>query len=48
MMEKRPMDYVECDCSKCDKKVACPHVGAFRRLPKEIGGLGLCKNLPKK
>lgn len=33
-----------CDCSKC-KRRNCPHRGAFRRLPREEGGLGLCPNL---
>ena len=43
--DTRPMDIKECDCRKCQYKTDCPHNGAFRRLPKEIGGLGLCKNL---
>ena len=39
-------DYqMKCDCSKCKSK--CIHVNAFRRLPREVGGLGLCKNLNK-
>ena len=44
--KKKPKDYTECDCSKC--KDTCIHKDAYRRLPTEIGGLGLCKNLKKK
>lgn len=44
--KKKPKDYTECDCSKC--KNICIHKDAYRRLPTEIGGLGLCKNLKKK
>lgn len=33
-----------CDCSEC-KRRNCPHRDAFRRLPREKGGLGLCPNL---
>lgn len=29
------------DCIGCTKK-DCPHRNAFRRLPRELGGLGLC------
>lgn len=36
-----------CNCSKCKCKSKCMHSEAFRRLPREIGGLGLCKNLNK-
>lgn len=32
------------NCKYCDKK-DCPHRDAYRRLPREVGGLGLCKNL---
>lgn len=32
-----------CDCSHCDKQ--CIHKDAFRRLPTDIGGLGLCEKL---
>ena len=39
--KKKPKDYTECDCSKC--KNTCIHKDAYRRLPTEIGGLGLCK-----
>jgi hypothetical protein len=39
-----PKDVEECDCSKCESE-SCPHRGAFRRLPRIIGGLGLCPNL---
>ena len=45
MKDKKPMDFPECDCSKCQQKDTCIHNGAYRRLPQEIGGLGLCKNL---
>ena len=39
-------DYqTKCDCSKCEHK--CIHANAFRRLPREVGGLGLCKKLNK-
>ena len=47
MTDKKPSDYKECDCSKCEHKENCIHKGAYRRLPQEIGGLGLCKNLKK-
>ncbi|RJO60701.1 MAG: hypothetical protein C4542_08505 [Dehalococcoidia bacterium] len=30
------------DCGDCDFKDGCIHAGAFRRLPEEEGGLGLC------
>jgi len=43
---KRPSDFTECNCGKCINP--CIHKGAYRRLPKEIGGLGLCENLNKK
>lgn len=36
--------YQKCYCPNCDK-ANCPHKGAFRRLPKIDGGLGLCPNL---
>ena len=36
--------YQKCYCPDCDK-ANCPHKGAFRRLPKIDGGLGLCPNL---
>ena len=36
---------VHCNCSEC--KNSCIHHDAFRRLPKEIGGLGLCENIQK-
>ena len=44
---KKPADYIECDCSKCQHKETCIHKDAYRRLPEEVGGLGLCKNLKK-
>ena len=31
-----------------NKRKVCIHKDAYRRLPTEIGGLGLCKNLKKK
>lgn len=43
MEKKKPKDYVKCNCSKCNNQ--CIHKNAYRRLPKEVGGLGLCKNL---
>ena len=42
---KKPSDFIECDCLKCSQKESCIHKDAYRRLPKEVGGLGLCKNL---
>lgn len=33
-----------CNCTNCDRQ-GCVHRGAFRRLPKDEGGLGLCYNL---
>ncbi len=47
MTDKKPSDFKECDCSVCQHKDDCIHKGAYRRLPEEIGGLGLCKNLKK-
>lgn len=46
-MNKKPMDYSICDCWKCEHQETCIHKDAFRRLPREVGGLGLCKNLSK-
>lgn len=37
--------YEKCDCSKCINP--CIHKNAYRRLPMDVGGLGLCKNLNK-
>lgn len=31
------------NCRYC-KNIDCPHRDALRRLPRECGGLGLCKN----
>ena len=45
--DKKPSDFPECDCSKCQYQDGCIHREAYRRLPEEIGGLGLCKNLKK-
>ena len=42
-----PQEVVECDCRKCEHKATCVHDGCYRRLPKVIGGLGLCRNLKK-
>lgn len=47
LTNKKPSDFPECDCSKCQHKEGCIHRGAYRRLPEEIGGLALCKNLKK-
>ena len=44
---KKPSDYQECNCCRCERK-ECIHRGAYRRLPQEIGGLGLCPNLKAK
>ena len=40
---KKPKEIKECDCTQCKRN--CKHRDSFRRLPKEIGGLGLCPNL---
>jgi len=32
-------------CNDCPDKINCIHKDAFRRMPKEIGGLGLCPKL---
>ena len=39
-------EYQECDCTKCKNK-DCVHRGAYRRVPRIDGGLGLCPNLSK-
>lgn len=44
MADKRPSDYPECNCSKCQQKENCIHKDAYRRLPYEIGGLGFVRN----
>lgn len=36
-----------CNCIKCEEKKDCIHEGAFRRLPKCEGGLGLCPKLKR-
>ena len=41
---KKPLDYTECNCCRCERE-ECIHREAYRRLPQEIGGLGLCPNL---
>jgi len=33
-----------CYCPKCEK-TECIHRDTYRRMPREIGGLGLCPNL---
>lgn len=33
------------NCEICERANDCIHKGAFRRLPRSEGGLGLCKNL---
>lgn len=38
-------EYQKCDCTKCSDKKECIHNGAYRRIPKIDGGLGLCPNL---
>lgn len=37
--------YKACYCPKCEKRKDCIHSGAFRRVPKIDGGLGLCPRL---
>ncbi|MCQ2753841.1 MAG: hypothetical protein MJ231_02210 [bacterium] len=32
-----------CNCAKCEDK--CIHEVCYRRLPVEVGGLGLCERL---
>jgi len=34
-----------CNCTDCNKKADCTHKDAYRRMPKEIGGLALCPKL---
>ena len=46
MSKLKPKDYTECDCSICVRP--CVHKDSYRRLPAEIGGLELCKNLSRK
>lgn len=36
--------YQKCDCSKC-RRENCIHREAYRCMPTEVGGLGLCPNL---
>lgn len=33
------------NCRHCDRADGCPHRDAYRRLPRERGGLGLCPRL---
>ena len=37
-------EFQKCNCTQCDKE-NCVHRGAFRRVPRIDGGLGLCPNL---
>lgn len=39
--------YQKCNCSVC-KRENCIHRESYRRIPKEVGGLGLCPNLKAK
>jgi hypothetical protein len=36
-----------CYCPKCGEKESCIHCEAYRRMPIEVGGLGLCPKLKK-
>ena len=36
--------FKKCNCSECDRE-NCIHREAFRRMPVEVGGLGLCPTL---
>ena len=38
-------EFQKCDCSKCNQQKSCIHSGAYRRVPRIDGGLGLCPNL---
>lgn len=38
-------EYKRCYCPDCNKKENCIRAGAFRRMPKVDGGLGLCPRL---
>lgn len=38
------IDCSKCKCSNCDYE-PCIHREAYRRLPVEVGGLGLCPRL---
>lgn len=38
--------FLMCDCSVCKKE--CIHRESYRRMPEEVGGLGLCPNLKAK
>jgi hypothetical protein len=40
-------EYVKCYCPDC-KRENCKHRGAYRRMPENTGGLGLCPNLKEK
>ena len=48
ILKKHDFEWIyrrRCNCKGCDKKLDCIHKDAFRRMPKEIGGLGLCPKL---
>ena len=34
-----------CNCHHCDRAAVCLHRDAYRRLPRERSGLGLCPRL---
>ena len=36
--------YLKCYCPDCTRE-NCIHREAYRRMPREVGGLGLCPNL---
>ena len=38
----------ECECCLCECNDNCVHSGAYRRLPKSKGGLGLCKKINRR
>lgn len=35
----------KCECYKCELIEDCIHKEAYRRMPRDVGGLGLCKKL---
>jgi predicted metal-binding protein len=35
----------KCECYKCELKEECIHREAYRRMPRDVGGLALCKKL---
>jgi hypothetical protein len=40
-------EYAKCYCPDC-KRENCKHRDAYRRMPENTGGLGLCPNLKEK